>query len=91
MQLRWTPEAAENLEAIYAYLREYHPSFAESTIHILYNAVRTLRDLPERGRPGTLPATREFVLPHLPYIIVYRTIEQTVEVLHIYHGAQDRS
>jgi toxin ParE1/3/4 len=90
MKLRWTPEAAENLELIYSYLCEHHPSFAESTVRTLYNAVRSLRDLPERGRLGTLPATREFVLPRLPYIVVYRITEQTVEVLHIYHGAQDR-
>ncbi len=90
MKLRWTPEAAENLEYIYSYLCEHYPSFAESTVRALYKAVRSLRDLPERGRPGTLPATREFVLPRLPYIIVYRITEQAVEVLHIYHGAQDR-
>lgn len=90
MKLRWTPEAAENLESIYSYLCEHHPSFAESTVRILYEAVRALRIFPERGRLGEINGTREFVLPRLPYIVVYRITEQTIEVLHIYHGAQDR-
>jgi len=90
MRLRWTPEAANNLESIYLYLSENYPSFAESTIRTLYDAARSLRSLPKRGRPGVIPGTREFVLPRLPFIIVYRIEEQSIEILHIYHGAQDR-
>ena len=90
MKLRWTPEAAADLQSIFSYLCRHHPSFAESTVRALYSAVQSLRDLPERGRPGRLPSTREFVLPRLPYLIVYRITEHAVEVLHIYHGAQSR-
>jgi plasmid stabilization system protein ParE len=30
------------------------------------------------------------VLPRLPYIVAYRIKDETVEVLHIFHGAQNR-
>jgi plasmid stabilization system protein ParE len=90
MRLRWTPAAVENLESIYAYLCEYHSSFAQSTVRTLYDSVRSLRHFPERGRVGSVPETREFVLSRLPYTVVYRIAEQTIEVLHIYHDAQDR-
>lgn len=90
MRLRWTPEAADNLESIYNYLREHHPSFAEPTVRALYEAARSLRAMPERGRLGEISSTREFILPKLPYIIVYRINEDAVELLHIYHGAQNR-
>ena len=90
MRIRWTPAAAENLESIYIYLCEHYPSFAVSTVRVLYESARALRAFPERGRLGEIDGTREFVLPRLPYIIVYRINEQTIEVLHIYHGAQDR-
>jgi len=90
MRLRWTPEAAENLESIHTYLCEHYPSFAAPTVRILYEAVRSLRTFPERGRIGEIDETREFVLPRLPYIIVYRISADAVEVLHIYHGAQER-
>jgi plasmid stabilization system protein ParE len=31
--------------------------------------------------------TRELVGP--PYVVVYRSTEEIVEILHIWHGAQD--
>jgi plasmid stabilization system protein ParE len=30
------------------------------------------------------------VLSPLPYIVAYRIKEQAIEILHIYHGAQNR-
>lgn len=90
MRLRWTPAAAEDLESIYTYLSEHHPSFVQPTIRLLYDSARSLRNFTERGRPGTIPETRELVLPRLPYIIVYRVTDQVIEILRIYHGAQDR-
>lgn len=90
MRLRWTPNAAEDLEFIYVYLCENHPSWAESTIQTLYSKAQSLRTMSGRGRPGTIAGTREFVLQDMPYIIVYRLADQTVELLHIKHAAQDR-
>jgi toxin ParE1/3/4 len=90
MRLRWTLEAAHNLESIYLYLRESYPSLAGETIQTLYDATGSLRSFPYRGRLGTIDGTREFVLPRLPFLIVYRINDQSIEVLHIYHGAQDR-
>jgi toxin ParE1/3/4 len=90
MRLRWTAAAAEDLKSIYSYLCENHPPFALPTIRLLYDSARSLRNLPGRGRSGTIPDTREFVLPRLPYIIVYRVTDQVIEIVRIYHGAQDR-
>ena len=45
--------------------------------------------MPNRGRPGHRSGTRELLLSPLPYIVVYRVKDETVEILHIYHGAQD--
>jgi plasmid stabilization system protein ParE len=56
----------------------------------LYKAIRTLKTLPYRGRPGREEGTREIQFPPLPYVAVYRVKEQTVEVVRIYHAAQDR-
>jgi toxin ParE1/3/4 len=57
----------------------------------LYETIRSLRQSPYRGRPGSEEGTREVVFPPLPYVAVYRVKGQTLEVLRIYHGAQDRS
>jgi plasmid stabilization system protein ParE len=90
MRLRWTPSAADDLASIHTYLSEHLPDLAQSTVRLIYSAVRSLRLFPGRGRFGEEPGTLEFVLPRLPYIIVYRTTTQVVEVIRIFHGAQDR-
>jgi toxin ParE1/3/4 len=90
MRVRWTPAAAENLEHINNYLAEHHPQFAQSTVLELYEAIRSLKTSPWRGRPGREDGTRELVLPRLPYIVAYRIKEESIEILHIYHGAQKR-
>ena len=43
-----------------------------------------------RGRVGREEGTRELVFTSLPYVAVYRVKEQTIQVLRIYHGAQER-
>lgn len=91
MRLRWTPAAAEDLEHIKDYLSEHHPQFAQSTIVELYESIRALKTSPRLGRVGREEGTRELVLTRLPYIVAYRIREQAVEVLHIFHGAQNRS
>lgn len=91
MRLRWTPAAADDLEAIADYLRRNFPSFLQPTIQTIYRAIVSLKTMPYRGRIGREGDTREFVIPDLPYIAVYRIKSDAIEILHIYHGAQDRT
>jgi toxin ParE1/3/4 len=91
MRIRWTLPAAGDLEDIGNYLDLHYPQFARSTIPKLYDGVRSLRSMPERGRAGLKAGTREIVFHPLPYIVTYRITEQTVEILRIYHGAQGRT
>lgn len=90
MRVRWTLPAAEDLEAIKIYLDEHHPSFSDSTVHTLYEGIRSLKMMPMRGRVGMKPGTREMVFAPLPYVVTYRVTEEAVEVLRIHHAAQDR-
>jgi toxin ParE1/3/4 len=55
----------------------------------LVAACDRLEHLPERGRPGLISGTRELVAIW-PYVIVYRVTEHAVEVIRIWHGAQNR-
>jgi plasmid stabilization system protein ParE len=57
----------------------------------LYEAIRSLKESPHRGRPGREDGTRELLFPPLPYIAVYRVKEQSIEVLRVYHAAQDHT
>jgi addiction module RelE/StbE family toxin len=88
-RIRWAPAAAEDLENIREYLREHHPALAASTIGALYTKARSLKRFPNRGRIGQIAGTRELVLAPLPFIIVYRTSGELVEVFRIMHTSQD--
>jgi addiction module RelE/StbE family toxin len=90
MRLRWTPAAADDLEAIAGYLSRHFPSFTQTTLQEIYETIASLRSLPHRGRMGREEGTRELVIARLPYIVVYRIKAEAVEILHIYHGAQQR-
>jgi toxin ParE1/3/4 len=57
----------------------------------LYESVCALKHWPQRGRIGCEAGTRELLFPPLPYIAIYRAIGQDIEVLRIYHTAQDRA
>ena len=89
MRIRWTVPAADDLESIKNYLQQHYPHFAEPTVRTIYQRIRSLKTAPNQGRPGQRTGTRELSLTPLPYVVVYSLNAETVEILHIYHGAQD--
>jgi len=92
MRIRWTPAAAADLKHIHDYLREHEPHLARPTVIEIRNAVRSLKDFPNRGRKGREPGSRELLHQRLPHIVAYRVKEDqdAVEILHIWNPAQDR-
>lgn len=90
MRIRWTPAAAADLQHISDYLKEHYPHYRQATMRKLYETIRGLKDAPHRGRPGREAGTREILFPPMPYIAIYRVREQSIEILRIWHTAQDR-
>ncbi len=89
MRIRWTVPAAEDLQSIKNYLQRHYPQFAEPTVRTIYQRIRSLKASPRQGRPGHRSGTRELPLTPLPYVVVYTAEPEVLEILHIYHGAQD--
>jgi toxin ParE1/3/4 len=89
MRLRFTTPAADDLYRIVRRIQQDNPAAAAQVARVLYDGCGSLRDFPYRGREGRIEGTRELVFPGLPYIVVYRIRDQIVDVLRIYHGAQD--
>ena len=83
MRIRWTVPAAGDLESVKNYLQEHFPHFAETTVRMIYERVRTLKSNPNRGRRGHRDGTRELTVAPLPYVIVYSVKPEAVEILHI--------
>ena len=89
MHLRWTAPAAQDLYSITRYIRHDNPIAAREVAKTIYDGCESLINSPHRGRQGKQIGTRELVFSPLPYIAVYRVTEDIVEILHIWHGAQD--
>ncbi len=66
MELRWTDEAAADLEHITDYLFQNAPARAAELVRGIYNAPAALLTSPYRGRAGKKEGTRELVLSSLP-------------------------
>ena len=63
MRVRWTSAAAADLQHISNYLKDRHPHYRQPTMRKLYEAIRSLKDLPDRGRIGREEGTRELLFP----------------------------
>ena len=90
MRIRWTAAAAADLQHINDYLKEHHPRYRQPTMRKLYESINALKQSPQRGRSGREEGTRELVFSPLPYVAVYRATAESVEVVRIYHTAQNR-
>jgi toxin ParE1/3/4 len=90
MRIRWTNAAAADMQGISDYLKDHQPHYRQPTMRKLYQRIRDLKDAPYIGRPGREGGTREILFPPMPYVAVYRVRENTVEIVRIYHAAQDR-
>ncbi|MDQ6706283.1 MAG: type II toxin-antitoxin system RelE/ParE family toxin [Acidobacteriota bacterium] len=86
-RIRWTHEAADQLEATVNRIREDNPEAARLVAQTILDRAAELQTFPALGRPGEKRGTRELVSP--PYVIVYRLNKDVAEILHIWHGAQD--
>jgi len=89
MRVEWSTHAVADLKAISEYIeRDRTLETANRVTRRIYDAVQDLSLMPNRGRPGRIPGTRELMLARLPYIVIYRALPERVLVLNIVHGAQ---
>ena len=86
-RIRWTTEASDQLEAAVKRILQDNPTAARNVGQAVIDRIEQLATFPGLGRPGEVKGTRELVSP--PYVVVYRSTEEIVEILHIWHGAQD--
>ena len=88
-QVSWTPQAADDLDAIAEFIARDSPHFAALLVANILQTVDRLVDFPESGR--IVPeidnrSIREVILGS--YRIIYRRRSEAVEVLTVHHGAR---
>ncbi len=59
MRVRWTTDAADDLERICDYIAESHPESARRVAQSVVERVSTLEGFPHLGRLGRVRGTRE--------------------------------
>ena len=87
MKVVWTPEADRDRRDIWDYISADNPAAAVRVDTAFRDAVRSLRDLPTRGRPGRVSGTRELI-PLGVYRLVYEIRGNTVWILALVHTAR---
>ena len=87
MELRWTPEAILDREAIYDYIEVDNPIAALALDELFEEKAGHLIDHPGLGRPGRVPGTRELVA-HQNYVLVYDVQGERVRMLRVLHAAR---
>ncbi len=88
-EVRWTAQAAEDLDCIAQYIAKDSPHHASLFVANLLKAVERLASFPSSGRivpEVNDPAIRETILGS--YRLVYRVKEGVVVILTVHHGAR---
>ena len=88
-EVRWTPQAADDLEAVADFIAADSPHYASLLVMDILAAVERLATFPNSGRivpEAKDPTIREIILGN--YRIVYRVKQQLAEILTAYHGAR---
>jgi len=88
-KLRWSPQAARDLEAIRDYIASDSPRYAALVVERIVVAVERLTQFPESGRivpERNDPALREVIVA--PYRVVYRVRLGLVEIATVFRASR---
>lgn len=92
MKLVFDEKALVDLEGIYNWIAKDNPAAAKAVVERLFASTEHLATFPQMGHAGRDEGTHEWVVPRLPYIVVYEIHADRGEVIvvAVVHGAQDR-
>jgi addiction module RelE/StbE family toxin len=92
MIVRLREEAYADLAGIQNWISEKSPRAGREIIDRILEELERLGRFPLLGHAGRVRSTREWIVPRLPYIIVYRVDASADElvVIGVFHAAQDR-
>ena len=88
MQIRWSPEAADDLEQVGRRIAQNNPSAQEKQSRLCTMESPVSENSPIWATLARLENSRELIFRNLPYIVVYR-VSEMIEISRIYHAAQD--
>jgi plasmid stabilization system protein ParE len=87
VRVRWLTGATRSLRGIHAHIALDDPEAARRVVRRIRASVEKLKAFSNAGRTGQVAATRELVIPGLPYIVVYHLTAESVDILRVFHSA----
>jgi plasmid stabilization system protein ParE len=84
--------ALADLETIHNWIAKDNPKAAFAIIERLFASIEHLARFPHMGHIGRDERTFEWVVPQLPYIVVYevRVERDEIVIAAVVHGARER-
>jgi plasmid stabilization system protein ParE len=92
VRLVFDDRALADLEGIFDWIAKDNPTAAKAAVERVFESVEHLASFPRMGHAGRDEGTLEWVVPRLPYIVVYEVHPERNEVIvvAVVHGARDR-
>lgn len=90
MRLRFTPEAARELDEVLTSITEHSPQGARRVQARIQKAVELLADHPRGGQITSHSRLRRITTSPYPYVVFYEVGESEVVVISVRHAARDR-
>ena len=84
----WSDTALAQVDAIRTYIEQFNPNAAVEVAAALIAADNSLETLPHRGRSVLGTTLRELVITPYPYIVRYRIVRDTVQILRVRHTSR---
>lgn len=88
MNILWSPESISDLKNLYQYSLIENPHSAHMIYNRVIEQVEILTHSPHIGRAGRVPGTRELIISDTKYIIPYRVVNGTLQILRIYYSSR---
>lgn len=89
MIARWSDRALRDLEEAHSFLNERNPPAARQFVQRILASVESVERFTLLGVHGRTLDTREYVVPHTRYIIVYRVGRESVQILRVLHSSRN--
>jgi len=92
LELVFDDQAIVDLEGIFNWIAQDSPAAARKVTDRLFESIQLLTSFPFMGHVGHSVGTYEWVVPRLPYIVVYQVDElhRRVVIAAVFHGAQEQ-
>lgn len=86
----WRARALADLRAYHDWLLTLENANPARTMKRIRAAAQTLTRLGDIGRPSRVEGVRELSVRGAPYVIAYRMNGDEIDILAVYHTAQER-